>query len=249
LEGRKYEVNLTAFGELAFALLAKISPSPLLIKGQFITPLNKVRDLGVILDSELSMDPHVRNVARGCFYQLRQLRCVRRSLPTDARHTVAVAFIASRVDYCNGLLYGVSAAVIRRLQMVLNAAARLVVGAGKFEHITPTLRDVLHWLPVRQRILYKVAATAFDCIRGTGPAYFKHVCTPVADVSGRAHLRSAERYDMLIPRTRTDFGRRSFQVAAPTVWNSLPVQLRSTLISRRQFRDGLKSHLFTEAYF
>ena len=97
-------------------------------------------------------------------------------LPTDARRTVAVAFIASRVDYCNGLLYGVSAAVIRRLglQMVINAAARLVVGAGKFDYITPTLRDVLHWLPVRQRILYKVAATAFNCIHGTGPTYFRH---------------------------------------------------------------------------
>ena len=91
---------------------------------------------------------------------------IRKSLPTDARCTVAVAFIASRVDYCNGLLYGVSAAVIRRLQMVLNTAARFVVGAGKFQHTTPVLRDVLHWLPVRQRILYKVAATAFDCIRG-----------------------------------------------------------------------------------
>ena len=195
------------------------------------------------------MDAHVRNVARGCFYQLRQLRSVRRSLPTDARRTVAVAFIASRVDYCNGLLYGVSAAVIRRLQMVINAAARLVVGAGKFDHITPTLRDVLHWLPVRQRILYKVAATAFDCIHGTGPTYFRYVCTPVADVSGRAHLRSAEHRDMLVPRTRTELGRRSFQVAAPTVWNSLPAHLRSTLISRRQFRDGLKSHLFIGAYF
>jgi len=52
--------------------------------------------------------------------------------------------------------------------MVINAAVRLVVAAGKFDHITPTLRDVLHWLPVRQRILHKVAATAFDCIRGTG---------------------------------------------------------------------------------
>jgi len=97
--------------------------------------------------------------------------------------------------------------------MVIIAAARLVVGAGKFDHITPTLRDVLHWLPVRQRILYKVAATAFDCIRGTSPTYFRHV-------SGRAHLCSAERRDMLVPRTRTELGRRSFQVAAPTIWNS-----------------------------
>ena len=133
--------------------------------------------------------------------------------------------------------------------MVLNAAARLVVGARKFEHITLTLRDVLHWLPVSQRILYKVAATAFDCIRGTGPAYFKHVCTLVADVTGRVHLRSAERRDMPVPRTRTELRRQSFQVAAPTVWNSLLAHLRSTLISRKQFRDGLKSHLFTEGYF
>ena len=104
-------------------------------------------------------------------------------------------------------------------------------------------------LLVHQRILYKVAATAFDCIRGTGPAYFKHVSTPASDISGRAHLRSAERRDILVPRTRTELGRRSFPVAAPTVWNSLPAHLRSTLIGLRQFRDGLKSHLFADAYF
>jgi len=97
--------------------------------------------------------------------------------------------------------------------------------------------------------LYKVAATAFDCIRGTSPAYFKHVCTPASDISGRAHLHSAECRDMLVPRTRTELGWRSFPVAATTVWNSLPAHLRSTLIGRKQFRDGLKSHLFAVAYF
>jgi len=77
-------------------------------------------------------------------------RCIRPSLPTDAWRTLAAAFIASRVDYCNGLLYGVSSQLIRRLQMVLNAAARLVVDDGRYEHITPALRDMLHWLPVPQ---------------------------------------------------------------------------------------------------
>jgi len=72
----------------------------------------------------------------------------------DARCTVAVVFIAGLVDYCNGILYAESAQVIHRLQMVLNAAVRLVVGAGKFQHITSVHHDVLHWLPVpvRQRI-------------------------------------------------------------------------------------------------
>ena len=87
----------------------------------------------------------------------------------DARHTLVSAFIASRVDYCNAVLYGISAKVTRRLQMVLNAAARLVVGTGKYEHITPALRDVLHWLPVPQRTEFKIAVLVFDCVRGTGP--------------------------------------------------------------------------------
>jgi len=67
--------------------------------------------------------------------------------------------------------------------------------------------------------------------------------------SGLAYLRSAERRDMLVPRTRTELGRHSFSVSALTVWNSLPAHLCSTLIGRRQFRDGLKSHLFADAYF
>ena len=118
------------------------------------------------------MDAHVANVARSCFYQLRQLRSVRRSLIIDIRHTLVSAFIASRVDYCNAVLYGVSAKVTRRLQMVLNAAARLLVGTGKYDHITPALCDVLNWLPLPQRTEFKIAVLAFDCVRGTGPAYF-----------------------------------------------------------------------------
>jgi len=86
----------------------------------------------------------------------------------DARHTLFSGFIASRVDYCNAVLYGVSAKVTRWLQMVLNAAARLVVGTGKYDHITPALRDVPHWLPVppRTEFNFKIAVLAFDCVRG-----------------------------------------------------------------------------------
>ena len=131
--------------------MAKVTVSPLQVKDQLITPLDKVRDLGVIIDGELSMDQHVWNVVRGCFYQVRQLRSVRRSLTIDARRTLAAAFVATRVDYCNAVLYGASTQVTRR-QMVLNAATRLVVGVGKFDHVTPVPPDVLHYLPVPQRI-------------------------------------------------------------------------------------------------
>ena len=132
--------------------------------------------------------------------------------------------------------------------MVLNAAARMVVGIGKYEqHITPVLRDTLHWLPVTARIRFKIAALTFDCVRGTGPVYFKQVIRPVSDLSRRS-LRSADRGDLFVSPANTSIGQRSFSVAAPVVWNTLPPDLRSPLNSRRQFRSKLKTHLFQQAY-
>jgi len=86
------------------------------LKDQLVVPLDKVPDLGVILDSRLNMEAHVANVVHCSFYQLRWLRCIRRSLTTDARRTHTTAFATNRVDYCNAVLYGILAVVIRRLQ-------------------------------------------------------------------------------------------------------------------------------------
>jgi len=83
------------------------------------------------------MEAHLVNVVRWSFYQLLQLQRIRRSLTTDARRTLATAFVTNRVDYCNAVLCGTSAVVIRRLQMALNAAARLVVGLGNSGGATP----------------------------------------------------------------------------------------------------------------
>ena len=88
-------------------------------------------------------------------FRNRQLCLVRQSVLTDALHTLA--FISSRIDYCNANLYGATDAVNRRLQAVLHAAARLITGVWRNDHITPTLRDTFHWLPVSQRITFKIA--------------------------------------------------------------------------------------------
>jgi hypothetical protein len=228
--------------------LSKLSSQPLAVGSQHITPVHCARDLGVILDDKLTLDAHARNVARSCFYQLRQLRTVQRSLTFVARQALVTAFIASRVDYCNAIFYGVAATTLRRLQACMNAAARLVTGVGKYEHITPVQRDILHWLPIEHRVTFKIAVLAFDCVRGTCPAYFQGVCTPLSAITGRPNLRSADHGDLHVPRTKTALGTRSFRIAAPTVWNSLPVYLRQSAISRRQFRAGLKTHLFKIAY-
>ena len=87
---------------------------------------------------------------------------------------------------------------------------------------------------------FKVAVLAFDCVRGTCPSYFCGICTPLTEVGGRVRLRSAHRADLCVPSTRTEFGKRSFRVAAPRTWNSLPLHLHSPTISRQQFQSGLK---------
>ena len=147
---------------------------------------------------------------------------------------------------CASRFFGTSTSVTRRLQMVLNSAARMVVGSGKYEHVTPVLRDILHWLPVTARIQFKIAALTFDCVRGTGPVYLKQAIGPVSE-SSRRSLRSADRGNLFILRANTSIGQRSFSIAAPAVWNELPPDLRSPLNSRRQFRSKLKTHLFRQA--
>ena len=189
----------------------KIRQDTLLVQGVELSPLGSVRDLGLIIDSKLTMSDHVSSVVRSCFFQLRQLRSVRHSLPVEARKALVHCFISSRIDYCNAILYGVSGVVLRRLQTVLNAAARLVVDAGRRQHITPILRD-LHWLPVKKRILYKIGILAFRCVGKTGPAYLVEMFVRVSEVHGRFTLRLAARGDFIILRTKTvTFGPRSFE--------------------------------------
>jgi len=140
-----------------------------------------LNSLSVSLYSSSSYYYH--GVARSCFYQLRQLRSIRRSVPTDALqylHTLVHAFISSRINYCNAVLYVATDAVIRRLQAVLHAAARLITGVRRNDvNITPTLRDTLHWLPVSQRITFKIALMTYDCIHGRSPVYFCDICSPI----------------------------------------------------------------------
>jgi len=115
---------------------------------------DSARDLGVVIDSCLTMADPVSAICRSGYFQLRQLRPVARSLTADAAKTIVHAVVACRLDYCNSLLHGITDSLFRRLQSaVQNAAACLITGTRRRDHITPVLRD-LHWLPVRRHVDY-----------------------------------------------------------------------------------------------
>ena len=225
--------------------LAKIDIEELQLLSAIVHFSTTVSNLGVHFDSQLTMQDHVTATCRSCFFQLRQLRAIRSSLTTDATKTLAQAFVGGRLDYCNSLLYGVSEDLLRRLQSVQNAAARFITGARKYDHISPVLRD-LHWLPLRQRIIFKNATFMHQCLNGLAPSYLATDCVAISSMPGRRQLRSAASGQLYyIPRTKTmTFGPRSFKVSGPTIWNDLPARFKDSYLSKNSFRKLLKTFLF-----
>jgi len=225
--------------------LGRIDISEITIRSSRISLSKTVSDLGVLIDGQLTMADHITSLCRSCFFQLRQIRTIKRSLTMDAKKSLVNAFVCSRLDYCNSLLYGISDGQLRRLQLVQNAAARLISGTKKYDHITPVLR-ILHWLPIRKRILFKIAVIVYKSLHGLAPAYLAADCVQVSTIQSRKHLRSASKFELTVPRTKSKtFAPRSFAVGGPVVWNSLPMELRVPTLTLEGFRRDLKTYLFT----
>jgi len=121
--------------------LQKIDIGEIPVMSSTVRTVDTARDLGVVIDDS-------KITRRAAYYQLRQLRTVTWCLTPEATNKTLQAFISCHLDYCNALLYGIADDLLRRLQSVQNAAARLVAGSRRPDHITPVLRR-LHWLPVR----------------------------------------------------------------------------------------------------
>ena len=115
--------------------LSKITAQSLTLPNATVQFTNNFNDLGVLLDSQLTMADHISALSRSCFFQLRQLRSIKQSLTLEATKTLVHAFVSSQLDYCNSMLAGVSVQLLHRLQVIQNAAARLVAGVRKYERI------------------------------------------------------------------------------------------------------------------
>ena len=162
------------------------------------------------------------------------MRRIKKYLSKDSLITLVHAFITSRLDYCNGLLFGLSKVQIAKLQRVQNAAARLILGIGKCYHITPTLYE-LHWLPVSLRIDYKISLLTFKCIYGLAPTYLSDLISRKSN--SLYNLRSTGKLLLDPPKGKmlTTLGARSFSAPAPKLWNELTVELRHVSNITEQF--------------
>ena len=225
--------------------LINLTPPPVVLGGVGILLSDEVRSLGVVIDPSVTFASHVSRVAWTCYYHLRQLRSIRKSLTVDSCHALVRALVISRLDYCNGLLGGSPRSLIGQLDSVLRAGARLVLQRQRLDHITVEMRERLHWLDASARIKYKLCVFAYRCVNGTAPQYLTKLCVPVSTMSGRSRLRSAATGELLVPScsTRT-IGPRAFAVSCPSAWNSLSTELRLPGLSLSTFKRHLKTELF-----
>ncbi len=207
------------------------------------TTKNQVRNLGVILETDLSFSSHVKAVTKSAYYHLKNIARIRCFVSSQDLEKLVHAFITSRVDYCNGLLTGLPKKTIRQLQLIQNAAARILTRTRKSEHITPVLRS-LHWLPVTFRIDFKVLLLVYKSLNGIGPKYMADMLT---EYKPNRPLRSLGSSQLEIPRVHTKQGESAFSYYAARSWNQLPEEIRcaKTLAT---FKSSLKTHLFSCAF-
>uniref|UniRef100_A0A8C6LQD5 Reverse transcriptase domain-containing protein n=1 Tax=Nothobranchius furzeri TaxID=105023 RepID=A0A8C6LQD5_NOTFU len=158
---------------------------------------NKVRNLGVIFDQDMSFKSQVKQVCRISFFHLRNIAKIRSILSRSDAEKLVHAFITSRLDYCNSLLSGSPQNVVKSLQLVQNAAARVLMRIKKRDHISPVLAS-LHWLPVKFRIDFKILLLTYKALNNQAPSYISDLIVPY--VPNRA-LRSQTAGLLVVPRT------------------------------------------------
>ncbi len=203
-----------------------------------------VKNLGVILDSNLSFENHISNVTKTAFFHLRNIAKLRNMLTVSDVEKLVNAFMTDRLEYCNALLGGCPASSINKLQIVQNAAARVLTRSRKYDHITPILQS-LHWLPIKFRISYKILLLAYKAQNDLAPAYLTNL---LSCYNPTRSLRLQNSGLLVVPRIAKSTKRgRTFSYSAPELSNSLPDNVRG-LDTLSLFKSRLKTHLFSQAF-
>ena len=207
-----------------------------------LTSTDKARNLGVTIDSDLNFNNHLKLITKSAYYHLKNIARINGFLSKGDLEKLVHAFISSRLDYCNGVFTGLSKKSIRQLQLIQNAAARVLTNTRKMDHITPVLRS-LHWLPVSQRIDFKILLLVYKALNGLAPKYILDLLSPY---EASRPLRSSGTGLLCVPKIRTKQSEAAFSYCAPHLWNTLPAHLRSAP-TVHSFKTGLKTMLFAVA--
>ena len=238
----KINVGNTELLHLSSRFRNKTVLPPIMFNKVNLKPAQCARNLGVVLDNHLTMTHHINNICRASSNGLYKIGKIRQFLNQNITERLIHAFVMSRLDNCNGLLYGLPDSLLVKLQRIQNSAARLITRTCSHEPISPVLYN-LHWLPVKQRIIFKLLVTTFKCKHGLAPQYLQEL---IQNYCPARNLRSGSRNLLTpFPATTKAYGKRAFQVASPELWNSLPNNIKESP-SLEEFKSILKTYLFVK---
>ena len=177
----------------------------------------------------MNLEPHITQICRVAYMHLSNVRKIRNMLTDEATSELIHACITSRIDYCNSILYGMPDTILSDLQRIQNTAARILTKCGdrNYPSINPLYK--LHWLPVRQRITYKVLILTFKTYHKTAPQY---ICDLIIPRTYNRAVRSNYSFALVVPMIKLKhYGERSFCYAAPVEWNKLVVEITCRSLS------------------
>ena len=214
------------------------------IADTILKPTTVARNLGVMFDSAFNVKSQVSKLCQTAYYHLHIIRAIRDCLTQHATERLVHTLVISRLDYGNSLLYGLPDLLLDKLQRAQNAAARVVVKASRYDHLTPIL-EALRWLPVRHRIQYKIILTTFKASRLLAHSYLSDLLEVYQPIRT---LRSSSESLLVVHRAHLrQFGDRAFYIVAPHLWNDLPRNMR-TCDSLYQFKRLLSNYLLKRAF-
>ena len=196
--------------------------------------VNSAKNLGIELDNFLTFDNRINKLAKSCYLNLKNFSSIKTFLNQDHLKTLMSTKILSTLDYCNSLYYGVSSKNAKLLQHIQNSALRVAYkGSIPRNSSLDSYFRQLHWLKVKDRIIYKIVLIVHKCLLNHAPD----------EITNLVQYSNSERSMKLRElRAETTFGERSFSVAGPKLWNLLPAYIRHEQ-STEKFKKLLKSHL------
>jgi hypothetical protein len=160
------------------SMLSELPDTTIHIGNESIKASPSARNIGVIFDRYVTMKEHVIATCKSASFHLYNIKRIRKYLTKDACEKLIHAFVSSKLDYGNALLYGIPNYLLKKMQRIQNTAARIVCDLPKFCHITPVLKE-LHWLPVQQRIIFKILLLTYKALNGCAPDYICDLINPI----------------------------------------------------------------------
>ena len=214
--------------------------------GDVITITDRIKYLGFYFDKFLSLTSHVNKVASHCYQLLKTARKLRKYITQSQMESIVHCIISSRIDYCNILLFGAQKVnCVNKLQRVQNSASKVVLKKGRLQGCPSTQRlEILHWLPVEKRIVFKALVIIFKCFIGSAPILVSSLLVrkfPESTIDDDDYNCD---FDDRLFYPNLSIGRRAFRFYAPRIWNALPMHLRESP-NINIFKRKLKTYLWS----